>query len=179
MKLRLLFLLNFFFLAAQAQNNIPAGIYDFKVPAHNGGTIDLAQFKGKKILIVNVTGQDEENRQYAQLEALSQKYKDRLVVIGFLTEDFCTPPGSKKNMPITNKVYNVSFPLAEKVLVRGENMAPIYKWLTMQKYNKLKDTEVKWDFQKYLINEKGDLVAVFDPKIKAGSPEIMSAVEQQ
>jgi len=177
-KLRLIVLLNLLFIVARAQENIPASIYDFKVAAHNGQMIDLSQYKGKKILIVNVTAQDETNRQYKQLEATYQKYMGKLVVIGFLTEDFLTEPGSKKNMPITDKVYKVTFPLAEKVLVRGENMAPIYKWLTQQKYNKLKDTEVKWDFQKYLIDENGKLVAEFDPKVQATSAAVSVAIER-
>ena len=178
MKLRLLLLLNFFFFFAHAQDTIPASIYDIKIPAHDGSTIDLAQYKGQKILIVNVTAQDEFNRQYHQLEALSEKYKGKLIIIGVLTEDFLTPPGGMKNRPIDDKTYDVTFPLAEMAKVRGADMAPVYQWLTQKKYNKLKDTEVKWDFQKYLLNEKGELVAVFDPKVLASDPKIAAAIEK-
>ena len=179
MKLRIAILLNFFVLFAHAQDNVPASIYDFTVPAHNGGTINFGQFRGKKILIVNTTSRDELNRQYAQLEATYQKYKDRLVIVGFLTNDFATAPGSVKNESTENKVYNVTFPLAEKVLVRTDKMAPIYKWLTEKKYNKLQDTEIPADYEKFLINEKGNLVAVFTIKDLATGPKITTAIEQQ
>ncbi len=178
MKLTALLLLNFIFFAATAQENIPSGIYDFKIEAHDGSVIDLSQYKGHKILIVNVTAYDEFNRQYPQLEALSQKYTDGLVVIGMLTDDFLAPATINGQKSVAGKNYDVSFPLAEMVKVKGAEMAPIYKWLTQKKYNKVKDTEVRWDFQKYLINEKGELTAVFDPKVTASDPKLIAAIEQ-
>lgn len=177
MKLNMVILLSLLSFAAHAQQDIPKNIYDFKVTAQNGGTIDFAQFKGKKILIVNTPSEADDNPMYAELDAMYKKYQDKLVIIGFLDEDFGTPPGSKKAATPANKTYSVSFPLASKVLVRGDAMAPIYKWLTEQKYNNLKDTEIKWDFQKYLINESGVLVAVFDPKIRPSNPQLIAAVE--
>jgi glutathione peroxidase len=178
MKLSLIILFNFlFFFAIAKDDNIPNSIYNFKVTAYNGGIIDLSQYKGKKILIVNTPEEADYSRQYSELEALYEKYKDRLVIIGFLANDFLIEPDSKKN-PSREKNYNVSFPLASKVLVRGDNMAPIYKWLTEKKYNNFKDTEVGWDFHKFLINENGQLIAVFKPKTKANSPEIISAIEK-
>lgn len=178
MKLSLLILLNFLSFFAVAQQEIPGSIYDFKIPAHKGGTIDLAQYKGKKILIVNTTARDDYNRQYPQLEALSQKYKGRLVVIGCLAEDFAIPPGTKLTPIDPNKDYNVTFPLSQILFVKDAKQAPIYQWLTQKKYNNLKDTEIKWDFQKYLINEQGNLVAVFDPKVRATNPLLIAAIEQ-
>ena len=177
-KLRLFLLLNIFCLFANAQENVPASIYDFKIPAHQGEAIDLSQYRGREILMVNVTAQDDRNREYAQLEELYQKHKDKLVIIGFLTEDFLTEPGSKKNKPLTFRTYEVTFPLAAKIKVREPEMAPVYRWLTQKKYNKFMDTEVKWDFQKYLINEKGELTAVFDPKVTASDPKLIAAIEQ-
>jgi glutathione peroxidase len=178
MKLGILIVINFFFLLIPLKD-VPTSIYDFKVDALKGGTIDFAQFKGKKILIVNTTSRDDSNREYAQLEAMYQKYKDKLVIIGFLIDDFATAPGSKKDPVTLEKNYNVSFPLASKVLIKGDNRALIYKWLTDKKYNKLKDSEVKWDFQKYLINEKGELIADFEPKIKCDNPLLIEAVEKK
>jgi len=178
MRYKIFFVLNFLSFFAYAQESIPASIYDFKIAANHGGVIDFSQYKGKKILIVNTTSRDEYNHQYADLEATYVKYKDKLVVIGFLTEDFLIAPGSKKNVFTGNKVYGVSFPLAAKVLIRGDNMSPVYKWLTEQRYNKYKDTEVKWDFQKYLVNEKGELVAEFDSKIMSSNPVIVAAIEK-
>jgi glutathione peroxidase len=150
-----------------------------KASALNGSTIDFAAFKGKKILIVNTTAEADNNPQYAQLEALYQKYKDKLVIVAFLDEDFATPPGSKKGQfANVERHYNVSFPVAAKILVRGDDMPVIYKWLTEKKYNGFMDSEVKWDFQKYLINEKGELVNVFDPNVKAYNPAVIAAIEK-
>ncbi len=179
MKFRLIILLNFFLLTGYAQESVPKNIYEFKVPANNGNIIDFAKYKGKKILIVNTTSRDDHNHQYAELEAAYQKYKNKLVIIGFLTNDFATPPGSKKNLSTENKIYNVTFPLASKVLVRGEDMAPVYKWLTTKKYNKLRDNEVGGDFQKYLVNEKGKLMAIFAPHDLVTSPQIVAAIEKK
>jgi len=166
-----------FFLSFAKEGDVPSSIYSFKVTAANGNTIDFANYKGKKILIVNTPEEADYSRQYSELEALYQKYKDRLVIIGFLTNDFQIEPGSKKN-PARAKNYNITFPLASKVMVRGDQMAPIYKWLTEKKYNNLKDSEIGWDFQKYLIDANGVLVSVFAPKVKANSPEIISAIEK-
>ncbi len=163
-----------------AKDHVSKSIYDFKVQALDGKTIDFAQFKGKKILIVNTTSIATNNPQYAELEALSKKYKDNLVIVGFLAVDFATPPGSKKDVSNLNpKNYNVTFPLASIVAVKGDDRAPIYKWLTDIQYNKLKDTEIKWDFQKYLIDETGNLVAEFDPKVRVTNPKIIEAIEKK
>ncbi len=180
MKLSLAILFSFMFFCATAKEAIPQSIYDFKVAAHKGGTIDFSQYKGKKILIVNTTARDEYSRQYADLEALSKKYAGKLVVIGFLIEDFAIPPGTKLTPISDDKEYPVSFPLTKIVFVKGDEQTqtPVYQWLTQKKYNKLQDSEVKWDFQKYLIDEKGNLVAVFDPKIRTTNPKLISAIEQ-
>lgn len=178
MKLPLLILANLVFLFASAQNsNVPASIYDFKVTALNGSTIDLSQYKGKKIMIVNTPEEADYSRQYSELEALYQQHKDNLVIIGFITNDFQIEPGSTKH-PKRERHYNVTFPQAAKVLVRGNDMAPIYKWLTQKQYNHFEDTEVKWDFQKFLINENGVLVADFDPQTHANSNEILTSIQK-
>ena len=100
------------------------------------------------------------------------------VAIGFLDDDFGPPPGSKRDVDYKQKHYPVTFPLAAHVIVKGDDMAPIYKWLTQAKYSKYKDTEVKWDFQKYLINEKGVLVAEFDPKVSMTTPAVVAEIEK-
>lgn len=177
--MRLLFtvLLNLVFFCSFAQDAVPSSIYAFKVAAMNGGTIDLAAYKGKKILIVNIPINTDNARQYPDLEELYQKNKDKLVVIGVLANDFAIEPGSNKaSLDRREKHYPVTFPLASKLLIRGPEMATLYKWLTEKKYNNLKDSEIKWDFQKYLINENGVLTNVFDPKIKANGPEIAAAL---
>lgn len=162
-----------------AKDTIPASIYDFKVKALNGTTINFSHFKGKKILIVNTTTLATNNPQYAELEALSEKYKDKLVIIGFLAVDFLKPPGGTKDFsPRDINEYKVTFPLAEQVRVGGVNIAPIYKWLTDINYNKYKTTDIKWDFQKYLINEKGELVEEFDPNTRVTNQKIIDAIEK-
>jgi glutathione peroxidase len=175
----LLALCSFLFFAANAQQvTIPASIYDFKVAAQNGGMIDLAQYRGKKIMIVNTPSEAFYNPRYAELESFYKQYKDKVVIIAFLDDDFGPAPGDSKATPVANKNYNVSFPLAAKIFVKSDKMAPIYHWLTEMKYNGFKDTEVKWDFQKYLISEEGKLIAVFDPKVKANSPQVIAAIEK-
>jgi glutathione peroxidase len=158
--------------------SVPSSIYDFKVPALNGGTIDFAQFKGKKILIVNTKSLAGNDIQFAHLEALHQKYKDKLVIIGFPDDDFGEHPSALSESYFKKANYNVTFLMAAKAGVKGVNRAPVYVWLTEKKYNHFMDSEIKWDFQKYLINEKGQLVAEFDPKIKATGSKISAAVEK-
>jgi glutathione peroxidase len=164
---------------ASAKDHVPKRIYDFKIEGLDGKTIDFSKFHGKKILIVNTASLVGNNPQYAELETAYQKYKGKLVIVGILDKDFGAPPGSQNKIKEYAKVnYNVSFPMGAKVLVKGPDRAPIYKWLTDVQYNKLKDTEIKWDFQKYLINEQGELVAVFDPNVKVTDPEIIAAIEK-
>jgi len=155
---------------------IPESIYDFKVTALNGKEIDFAAFKGKKILVVNTPWIANTDKQYAELDALQKKYGDKLVIVGFLTEDFGIQPGSKR-LEYKPKTYAVSFPIAEKVQVKGPDMAPVFKWLTDKQYNHYKNTNIKWNFQKYLIDEEGRLVAVFDPKVRVTDPKIIAAFE--
>ena len=110
-------------------------IYDFKVVSLNGGTIDLADFKGKKILIVNTASKCGFTPQYKGLEELYEKYKDRLVIIGFPANNFFSQePGSNETISeFCKKNYGVSFPMAAKISVKGKNIAPIYQWLCIKK----------------------------------------------
>lgn len=169
-----------FFFAPPKTDNVPASIYDFKVTALDGSTMDFAKFKGKKILIVNTASQCGNTPQYADLEAMYKKYKGKLVIVGFPANNFgAQEPGSDKEISaFCTKNYGVSFPMASKISVKGDDMAPIYHWLTEKKYNRLKDSEVKWNFQKYLIDENGNLIAVYDPKNKVTNPEIIATVEK-
>ncbi len=155
-------------------------IYDFKVLALNGSEIDFAAFKGKKILIVNTASHCGYTKQYDGLEKLYQKYKDRLIVIGFPCNDFLfQEPGNAEEIASFCKLnYGVTFPLAKKITVKGRKTAPLYIWLMNKKYNHLKDSKIKWNFQKYLINENGALTDVFDPDIEPLSDEITKAVER-
>ena len=181
MTLAVLFFFKFlFFWQTPKGDNIPHSIYDFKVEALEGGTIDFSSFKGKKILIVNTASECGYTPQYEDLEALYKQYKDRLVIVGFPANDFMgQEPGTNKEIAeFCKKNYGVTFPMAAKISVVGKDMAPIYQWLTMKKYNNYEDTKVKWNFQKYLLNEQGQLIAMFSHKTKPKSEEIIQAIEK-
>lgn len=173
--------LNFLFPSApEPPADLPKTIYDFKVEGLTGDTIDFSEFKGKKILIVNTASKCGYTPQYESLETLYKKYKDKLVIVGFPANNFMSQePGSDEEIAsFCQKNYGVSFPMASKISVKGKSMAPIYHWLTNEKYNGLKNSSVKWNFQKYLIDEEGKLVAVFAPGVKPESEEIIAAIEK-
>lgn len=150
------------------------GIYDFKVPSLDGKTIDFKKFKGKKILIVNTASACGYTPQYADLEKLHQQYKDKLVVVGFPANNFGQQePGNNDEIrDFCKKNYGVSFPMAAKVSVKGEDMHPLFKWLTTKSLNGKMDAEIKWNFTKFLIDENGELLAKFESRVKPLSEEI-------
>lgn len=149
-------------------------IYDFKVPGLEGGSIDFSKFKGKKILIVNTASKCGLTPQYEGLEALYKKYKNTLVIVGFPANNFAgQEPGSNDDIAeFCKRNYGVSFPMAEKVSVKGNDVAPIYEWLLAEAAKKGFDDPISWNFTKFLINEKGELVTVFAPKTDPQSEEI-------
>ncbi|MGX5687707.1 glutathione peroxidase [Arcticibacter tournemirensis] len=148
-------------------------VYDFKITAIDGGTVDLAKFKGKKILIVNTASKCGFTPQYAELEKLSQQYKDKLVVIGFPANNFGgQEPGSNSLIQeFCQQNYGVSFLMAEKVSVKGDDMDELFKYLTTAD-NPDFTGEIKWNFEKFLIDENGKLVHRFRSAVKPLSPEI-------
>ena len=149
-------------------------IYDFKVTALNGNTIDFADFRGKKILIVNTASKCGFTPQYEGLEQLYQKYKDRLVVIGFPCNNFLSqePGSNEKIKEFCTKNYGVSFPMAAKISVKGKNIAPLYKWLCNKSENGVMDAKISWNFNKFLLDENGKIIAWFPSKVKPMSAEI-------
>lgn len=165
--------------SAIAQGKVPKSIYDFSVASLEGGTINLKDFKGKKILIVNTASKCGLTPQYQELEKLSKQYKDKLVVIGFPANNFLfQEPGNSKDIKeFCTKNYGVTFLMASKISVKGKDMAPIYVWLTNKKFNGVMDSGVKWNFQKYLINEEGKLTNMFAPTVKPLDGEILKAIE--
>src|SRR6185437_8305481 len=176
----MLLLFKFFFFAPHSDANIPKSIYDFKVESLDGKTIDFSQFKGKKILIVNTASKCGYTPQYKALEAVYEKYKDKLVIVGFPENNFLfQEPGSNQEIAtFCQKNYGVTFPMAAKISVKGRSMAPIYKWLTNKDYNGVENSSVKWNFQKYLVNEQGQLVTHFDPGVTPDDPKIIAAIEK-
>jgi glutathione peroxidase len=155
-------------------------IYDFKVTGLDSKPINFASFKGKKILIVNTASECGFTPQYKELQELAVKFKNELVIVGFPTNDFLAQePGSNSEIKsFCEKNYGVTFPMSEKITVKGSGMAPIYAWLTQKKYNGKDDYSVKWNFQKFLIDEKGNLIEVFAPKVKPMSTEIVEAIKK-
>ncbi len=149
-------------------------IYDFKVPSLDGNTIDFSKYKGKNILIVNTASQCGYTKQYADLEKLYEKYKGNLVIIGFPANNFGQQePGSNADIKeFCSKNYGVTFPMAEKISVKGEDIHPLFKWLTNKQENGVTDAEIKWNFTKFLIDKNGKLVAVFPSAVTPMSEEI-------
>ena len=151
-------------------------IYDFKVEGLNGDTIDFARFKGKKILIVNTASKCGFTPQYKGLEELYEKYKDRLVIVGFPANNFFSQePGSNETISeFCKKNYGVSFPMAAKISVKGQHIAPIYQWLCSKEENGVMDAKISWNFNKFLLNEDGIIIAKFNSKTTPMSEEITS-----
>jgi glutathione peroxidase len=150
-------------------------VYDFKVPGLDGSTIDLSKYKGKKILIVNTASKCGFTPQYSDLEKLYEKYKSKLVIVGFPANNFGQQePGTNSEIKeFCTKNYGVSFPMADKVDVIGDNTHPLFKYLTDEaKKLGVQDPVIKWNFTKFLIDENGKLVAVFPSKVTPMSEEI-------
>jgi len=166
-------------------------IYDFKVPELYGSVIDFSQYKGKKIMIVNTASKCGNTPQYADLEKLYEKYKDKLVIVGFPANNFGSQePGSNEEIgEFCKKNYGVSFPMAAKVSVRGDDTDPLFKWLVQQSgelakkvptdnskdlvWRKFLQDPVIWNFTKFLLDENGNLIAVFHNKVNPMSEEIL------
>jgi glutathione peroxidase len=171
---------------AQAQNNstitnmstnemaTAASIHSFTVKALDGSSINFADYKGRKILIVNTASECGYTPQYKELEALYEKYKTKLVIVGFPANNFGgQEPGSNTEIKsFCEKNYGVTFPMAEKISVKGNDIAPIYKWLTNKSENGVLDAEIKWNFNKFLLDENGHIIAKFDSGTTPMSEEI-------
>jgi glutathione peroxidase len=151
------------------------GLYDFKVPGLDGNTIDLSKYKGKKILIVNTASKCGYTPQYKDLEALYEKYKDKLVIVGFPANNFGQqePGTSSEIKEFCTKNYGVTFPMADKVDVVGDNIHPLFKYLTDEaKKLGVADPVIKWNFTKFLVDENGKLIAVFASNVKPMDDQI-------
>jgi glutathione peroxidase len=151
-------------------------IYDFKVESLSGGTIDFAKFKGKKILIVNTASKCGFTPQYEGLEELYKKYQDKLVIVGFPANNFGgQEPGTNTEIvEFCKKNYGVTFPMAAKISVKGDDTAPIYKWLCSKSENGVLDATITWNFNKFLLDENGNIIAKFDSKVTPMSDELTS-----
>jgi glutathione peroxidase len=152
-----------------------ASIYEFKVPGLEGGSIDFSKYKGKKIMIVNTASKCGNTPQYAELEELYKKYKDKLVVIGFPANNFGgQEPGTKEEISeFCKRNYGVTFPMADKVSVKGDDIAPIFQYLVAEAKKLGIEDPIKWNFTKFLIDENGKLITVIHNKTKPMSEEVL------
>jgi glutathione peroxidase len=142
-------------------------IYQFKVKDIQGKEFDFSTLKGKKIMIVNTASECGLTPQYEQLQALYDEFqKDNFVIVGFPANNFNQQePGTNENIAsFCSKNYGVKFPMMEKISVKGNDMHDLYKFLTQKDKNGLEDNSVRWNFQKYLINENGHLDKVIAPQ---------------
>lgn len=149
------------------ENTAGEDIYQFKVNDISGKEFDLASLKGKKVMIVNTASECGLTPQYEQLQALYDEFKGKnFVVVGFPANDFANQePGTNADIAtFCSKNYGVTFPMMEKISVKGESMHPLYKFLTSKAKNGIEENKVEWNFQKYLINEKGHLDKVLSPQ---------------
>lgn len=169
----LLFILTIFMTGVQSD----ISIYDYSIDALNSDeSISLEQYKGKKILFVNVASKCGFTGQYAKLEELYEENKEKLVVIGFPCNQFLfqEPSSEEKIAQFCQKNYGVTFPMTQKIKVKGKDAHGIYKWLTKKELNGVMDSKVSWNFNKFLIDENGKLLAHFPAKTSPMDERILS-----
>ena len=158
----------------------PKTLYDFNTTALNGKGFNLSSLKGKKVLIVNTASKCGLTPQYKDLEALYEKYgKDNFVIVGFPANNFASQePGTNKEISeFCTLNYGVTFPMMSKISVKGDDIDPIYSWLTQKSENGLMDAPVQWNFQKFLIDENGKLVDMVPPKELPTNDRILKFIQ--
>ncbi|MEC4114181.1 glutathione peroxidase [Myroides pelagicus] len=157
-------------------------IYQFKVKDINGDEFDFATLKGKKILIVNTASECGLTPQYKQLQSIYDEFgAEDFIIVGFPANNFgAQEPGTNQEIATFCQAnYGVTFPMMEKISVKGDDIAPIYAFLTQKSQNGFIDSTVEWNFQKYLIDEKGHLQAVINPRILPTDPEIKDWIKNK
>ena len=168
-----------FAVSLEAQNK---SFYDFAVKTIDGKEFSLSSLKGKKVLVVNVASKCGLTPQYAQLEKLYEKYKDKdFVIIGFPANNFMgQEPGSNEEIAqFCSLNYGVTFPMMAKISVKGKEIAPLYQWLTEKKLNGKEDASVQWNFQKFMIDENGNWVGFASPKERQIKEKIVTWIEKE
>lgn len=153
--------------------------FELKMKSIDGNLIDFSTYRGKKVLVVNVASECGYTPQYADLQKLQDEYKDKLVVLGFPCNQFGSQePGSSEEIKtFCSKNYGITFPLFEKADVKGVNKSAVYQWLTDKNLNGWNETEPQWNFNKYLIDENGLLIAYFPSKVKPFDEAIISKLK--
>ncbi|VAW28769.1 Glutathione peroxidase @ Thioredoxin peroxidase [hydrothermal vent metagenome] len=161
------------------QQAAKSSIYDFKLPLLSGDSISLATFKGKKLLIVNTASECGFTPQYEGLEKLYKQYGDKVTVIGFPANNFGgQEPGTDAEIgAFCKQNYGVTFPMFSKISVKGDDMAPIYQWLTQKEKNGWNEDAPNWNFCKYLLDENGNLLSFYGSAIEPMSDDILKTIK--
>jgi glutathione peroxidase len=164
--------------STQPMSDVPA-VLSFNMKSLEGKDVDLAKYKGKVILMVNTASKCGNTPQYAPLEAVFEKYKDKgFVILGFPSNDFGhQEPGTDADISIfCTKNYGVTFDMFSKIDVKGATAAPLYQYLTT---HAPQTGDISWNFAKFLVSRDGQIVARYDPKKQPDSPEVISAIEAE
>lgn len=154
-------------------------IYSLRVSSLDGDSIDFSAFRGKKILIVNTASECGYTSQYKELQELHERFGNKIAVIGFPCDDFGgQEPGSEKEIrSFCTSKFHVSFPMAAKVRIKGEEASPVYRWLTQKKLNGSMDATVSWNFNKFLIDENGHLIGHYPTRTSPLNEEITGTLK--
>jgi glutathione peroxidase len=156
-------------------------VYDFTLNSIDGQPAPLAAYKGKVVLLVNVASKCGYTPQYSALESTYEKYKDRgFVIVGIPANNFgAQEPGSNQEIKtFCSSKFHVTFPMMAKVSVKGDDITPLYQFLTDKSSNPQSGGEIKWNFTKFLIGPDGRVIARFEPEITPDSPQVTSAIEE-
>jgi glutathione peroxidase len=157
-------------------------VLDHKMKGIDGKDVDLSQYKGKVVMIVNVASRCGLTPQYKGLEAMYEKYKDQgFVIVGVPANEFLhQEPGTDAEISAfcTSK-YNVTFPMLSKVVVKGKGITPLYEQLTKKEKNAKLNGEIKWNFTKFLVGRDGEVIGRFEPQTGPEAPEVIKAVETE
>ena len=157
-----------------------ASIYQFKVQDLEGNEFDFSTLKGKKIMVVNTASKCGLTPQYKDLQSIYDKYKaENFVIVGFPANDFMSQePGTNEEIgAFCERNYGVTFPMMDKITVKGKEMHPVYQFLTQKAKNGVADSEVEWNFQKYLLNEKGQLDMIISPRTLPTDAKVINWIE--
>lgn len=176
----ILLILGFIIMTTMANSQCTKSFYDFKTTTIDGQPFDLSTLKGKKVLVVNTASKCGNTPQYEQLQQLYQKYGgDKFTIIGFPANNFLSQePGTNAQIKeFCTKNYDVTFPMMSKISVKGKDQDPIYQWLTSKEENGVMDAPVKWNFQKFMIDESGNLVGMVAPGTSPMTEKIVNWIE--
>jgi glutathione peroxidase len=155
-----------------------SSIHNFKIESLEGSSIDFSDFKGKKIMLVNVASECGLTPQYQQLQELYENHSDKVVIVGCPANNFGAqePDSNEQIKEFCTVRYGVSFPMTAKISVKGEDMHELYQFVTKKDLNGFEDSEVKWNFQKYIFNEEGKLIKVIAPTVSPIDEEVLMSL---